>query len=231
MKPWVLASMSLAVLMSLAVSVSAETYVSGMVGYTVALDTTQGSLTSPGLTGLSPGTSVSNTNLNNSPMFGMKLGHYFESMSWLGVELESFMTNPHVSQQRPRLEVPGVGSVIVQETGAMNRLVVLAPNLMARYQAGSVEPYVGVGPGIFFLHQRQATLTPGTVDYSQSSTRVGLNTQMGLRYRLTEQLAVFGEWKFNYVPFNLPGQVDGAYAGTKGIATLHHFVFGIGYHF
>lgn len=231
MKPWVLASMSLAVLMSSAVSVSAETYVAGMVGYTVAQDTTQGALTSPGLSGLPPGTSVSNTNLDNSPMYGMKLGHYFESTPWMGVEIESFIANPHVSQQRPRLDIPGVGSVVVQETGATNRLVVLAPNLVARYQAGSFEPYIGVGPGVFFLHQRQATLTPGTADYSQSSTRVGLNTQVGLRYRLTKQISFFGEWKFNYVQFNLPGQVDGAYAGTKAVATLHHFVFGIGYHF
>lgn len=209
----------------------AETYLAGQVGYTVALDMTQGSLINPELAGLPAGTSVSNMNLDNSVMYGVKLGHYFDSIPWLGVELESFVTNPHMSQQRPRLDMPGTGSVIVQETGATNRLVVLAPNLVARYQAGSFEPYIAVGPGIFFLHQRQATLTPGTADYSQSSTRVGLNTQVGLRYRMTDHVSLFGEWKYNYVQFNLSGQADGAYAGTKAIASLHHFVFGIGYHF
>lgn len=226
---WCLAQCALWI--ALTGSAHAETYLAGQVGYTVAPDVTQGALANPELAGFPAGTSVSNINLNNSVMYGMKLGHYFDSQPWLGVELESFLTSPHVSQQRPRLNVPGTGSIVIQETGATNRLVVLASNLVGRYQMGSLEPYIAVGPGVFFLHQRQAPLTPGTAEYSQSSTRLGLNTQAGLRYRMTDHVSVFGEWKYNYVQFNLSGQADGAYAGTKGIANLHHFVFGIGYHF
>lgn len=212
-------------------SAHAESYIAGQVGYTLSQDTTRGKVTDPGLVGLSAGTTASNTTLNNSLMYGMKLGHYFNSTPWLGVELESFMTTPHTPQQRVTLQAPGVGTISLNETGATNRLVVVSPNIVARYQAGAFEPYVGIGPGVFFLHQRQEPLTPGTPVYSQSSTRVGLNTQVGLRYRMTDHVSVFGEWKYNYVRFSLAGQADGPYAGISAVANLHHFIFGVGYHF
>lgn len=212
-------------------SAHAETYIAGQVGYTVAQDTTRGRVTDPSLIGLPAGTTVGNLNLNNSSMYGMKLGRYFDSTPWLGVELESFMTTPHTPQQRVTLQAPGVGTVLLDETGATNRLIVVAPNLMARYQAGAFEPYVGIGPGVFFLHQRQESPTSGSTAYSQSSTRVGLNTQVGLRYRMTDHVSLFGEWKYNYVRFNLAGQADGPYAGVSAVANLHHFIFGVGYHF
>lgn len=212
-------------------SAHAESYIAGQVGYTVAQDTTRGRVTDPGLVGLSAGTTVSNTDLNNSLMYGMKVGHYFDGRPWLGVELESFLTTPHTPQQRVTLQSPGAGTISLNETGATNRVIVVAPNLIARYQAGALEPYVGIGPGVFFLHQRQESPAAGASAYSQSSTRVGLNTQVGLRYRMTDHVSVFGEWKYNYVRFNLAGQADGPYAGVSAIASLHHFVVGVGYHF
>lgn len=89
-------------------------------------------------------------------MYGVKVGHYFESVPWLGVELEGFVTSPHRPQQRLTLAVPGSGNVTVEEGGATNRLMVVSPFLLARYQAGAFEPYVGGGPGLL-LHQQQLT--------------------------------------------------------------------------
>lgn len=212
-------------------SAQAETYIAGQVGYTVAQDTTRGKVTDPGLVGLPAGTSIGNVDLNNSIMYGMKIGHYFDSTPWLGVELESFMTTPQRPQQRITLNAPGVGTITQDEAGATNRLVVVSPNIVVRYQAGAFEPYAGIGPGIFFLHQQQLPLAAGGNTYSQSSTRVGLNTQVGLRYRLTGHVSLFGEWKYNYAKINLAGQADANHFGINAVANLHHFVFGVGYHF
>ncbi|SPP64714.1 outer membrane beta-barrel protein [Nitrospira lenta] len=211
--------------------VQAETYVAGQLGFTLAQDTTRGRANDPTYSGLATGTSVSNVNLNNSVMYGVKVGHYFESVSWLGVELEGFVTSPHRPQQRLTLAVPGSGNVTVEEGGATNRLIVVSPLLMVRYQAGAFEPYAGVGPGLMMLHQQQLTSAASGTAYSQSYTGIGLNTQVGLRYRLTDHVSMFGEWKFNYARLDLPGQADVGHFGINAIATLHHFVFGIGYHF
>jgi len=215
------------------VTVRAESYVAGMVGYTVPQDVTRTELTDTGLTNpaLPAGTTASNVKLNDSLMYGAKFGHYFDSLPWLGVEVESFITRPNSRQQTLTVSSPGLGQFQVDETGSKNRLIVVAANVVARYRMGQFEPYVGVGPGVFFLRQTQATLTPGTADYAQSSTRPGLNVETGLRFRMTEHVSVFGEYKYNYVHFNLSGQADGNYAGTAGLAQLHHFIFGVGYHF
>lgn len=173
------------------ISVQAETYIAGQVGYTMAQDTARGRINDPTYAGLPAGTSVSTVNLNDSLMYGMKIGRYFDSMPWLGIELEGFVTTPHRPQQRLTLGVPGTGNVSVEESGASNRIVVVSPNLVLRYQAGALEPYIAVGPGVFFLHQKQLATTPGGLTYSQSNTGFGLNTQVGLRYRLTEHVAFF----------------------------------------
>ena len=207
----------------------AETYISGMVGYTLAQDTTKGRVVDPANVGLPSGTTISNVDLNNSFMYGAKLGHYFNSTPWLGVEIESFTTTPHRPAQRLTLNAPGVGTIQQDEPGATNRIVFVSPNLVMRYQAGSFEPYVGIGPGVFFLHQKQ--LTASGTDYSQSSTRFGLNTQVGLRYRMTEHVSLFGEWKYSYARINLSGQADVNHFGINAGINLHHFIFGVGYHF
>jgi outer membrane protein W len=119
----------------------------------------------------------------------------------------------------------------VEEGGATNRLIVVSPLLLARYQAGAFEPYVGVGPGLLLLHQQQLTSAASGTAYSQSYTGIGLNTQVGLRYRLADHVSMFGEWKFNYARLSLPGQADVGHYGINTVATLHHFVFGIAYHF
>ena len=211
--------------------VLAETYIAGQVGYTMAEDTARGRINDPTYAGLPTGTSVSTVDLNNSLMYGMKIGRYFDSLPWLGLELEGFITTPHRPQQRLTLGVPGTGNISVDEPGATNRIVVVSPNIVLRYQAGAFEPDIAAGPGVFFLHQKELGTTPGALTYSQSNTGYGLNTQVGLRYRLTEHVALFGEWKFNYARVDLSGQADAGLYGINTLVTLHHFVFGVGYHF
>lgn len=94
----------------------------------MAQDTTHGKANDTTYAGLPSGTSISDVRLSNLLMYGMKLGHYFNSMPWLGVELESFVTIPPRPQQ---------------------------PHAHDGYQAVACESYVGVGPGLFFLRQQQ----------------------------------------------------------------------------
>ena len=92
--------MAIAVGLVSALPAFAETYVAGMVGATLAPDTVHGQVNDPSFVGLPEGASISNVQLNSSIMYGAKVGHYFNSIPWLGVELEAFVTTPHRPAQR-----------------------------------------------------------------------------------------------------------------------------------
>ncbi len=171
------------------------------------------------------GTKVSDLALKSSIMYGAKLGYYFDSVKWLGVETEVFRTSPNVKQQSVTESPPGAPSTTEVKPGANLIVTTVTLNLVARAQLGSVEPYVGVGAGGFLAQLNQENRN-GLPPLYISSGRPGLNTELGLRYRLNERLAFFGEWKFNYshFTFDSPAIIHATYA-------VHHFVFGIGYHF
>ena len=160
-------------------------------------------------------------------MYGAKLGHYFDSIKWLGVETEVFNTTPNVKQQTITVSFPG-GSGIVPIAGQDLRVLTWVPfNVVVRYQAGQFEPYAGVGMGVFFarLHTAQSGET-------SSSTTVGLNTQVGLRYLVAQKVSLFGEWKYNRAHFNFdPSSPTQATGGDQGDYRAHTVAFGVAYHF
>lgn len=171
------------------------------------------------------GTKVSDLALKSAIMYGAKVGYYFDSVKWLGLETEVFRASPNVKQQSVTETEPGGPSTTAVKPGANLIVTTVALNLVARAQIGSVEPYVGVGVA-GFLAQLDLENRNGLQPLYLSSGRPGLNTQFGLRYRLNERLAFFGEWKFNYsrFTFDSPAIIHATYEA-------HHLVVGVGYHF
>jgi opacity protein-like surface antigen len=158
--------------------------------------------------------------LQTSLAYGAKLGYYFESVKWLGVETEVFNATPNIKQQNYIVGGTSLGTV----QGINNRILTWAPiNVVVRYQMGALEPYAGVGLGVFFSHL-------SANGFSSSSTDVGLNTQLGLRYRITNQVAVFGEWKFNHVNIS-HDNLAGTGFNVSADYNANNLVFGVGYHF
>lgn len=206
----------------LAVPVQAEMYVAGQVGVSIP-----NSFSNVEGVGSGAGFNVSDLSLQKSVMYGAKLGYYFDSMKWLGVETEVFNSTPHLKQQDATVSfggASGTGTFSGQDVRVLNWAPV---NIVVRHQMGQFEPYAGIGVGVFF-----ANTTDGASGESSSSTNVGLNTQLGLRYKVTQNLAVFGEWKYNRASFDFaessPTQAAG---GLKGDYSANFLVFGVGYHF
>lgn len=199
----------------------AEPYIAGQLGISVPGSLSDIDVTSAGLSGVK----FSDFDLQNSFLFGAKAGYFSRSVRWFGVEAEIFHTTPHVKQQAVTVTGPG-GSVTVPSVPGLNfRMLTLAPvNLVFRYPAKRFQPYFAVGPGIFF-----ARLKDTQTGDSQSSTKLGLNMQVGLRYFMTRHVAFFGEYKFNHVglDFKETGNLD----GIDATYNAHNFVFGVGYHF
>jgi opacity protein-like surface antigen len=212
-------------------TVQAETYVAGQLGVTMPSITN--GLTNVELTGsFIPGSTTSDQALKSSIMYGGKLGHYFKSIPWFGIEGEIYYTTPHIKQQTVEFSGPGgpVGSANLP--GVNMSVLTIAPlNLSFRYHKTRLQPYIAVGPGIFVAKIKDPSLTS---DNSQSSTKLGLNAQLGLRYYITRNVTVFAEGKYNYVRFNFPETPPGPnfnLFGFDATYSMFHAAFGLSYNF
>lgn len=173
-------------------------------------------------TGLPAGSRLSEVDLSNSFVFGAKAGYYFEQRGWewLGLETEVFHANPDISSQSIKTSLPpgfifvappscaGQASCSLATDGADLSVTTWAPLVLkARYQRGPWQPYVGVGLGLFFA-------STNALGPSMSTTAPGLVTQVGLEYKLTDRLGLFGEWKYNRADLSFSGsgsRVDATY--------------------
>ena len=232
----------------------AESYVAGQFGATFPgnglsnsdLTSTSAATTPPlpsGTLTFPSGTTVSDQSLKTSFMLGGKIGHYLSKARWFGLEAEIFYSTPRIKQQNitltsgtpftftpsgggpstslanlPPAEVPGVNFSV---------LTIAPLNLMFRYPGNRLQPYIGIGPGIFFARIKDPSITQG--DNSQSSTKLGLNTLIGIRYFLTRHVSAFAEGKYNYVRFNFAENPN--FFGFNATYTPINVAFGISYHF
>jgi opacity protein-like surface antigen len=201
----------------------AETYVAGQVGASIPnkFSNVEGVDSLAGL-------KFSDLSLQNSFMYGGKLGYYFDSVKWLGIETEVFNTNPNLKQQNVTVTAAGIGAASGSVIGQHVRVLNWAPiNVVVRYPGERFQPYAGVGMGVFF-----ARIHDSASGESSSDTKVGLNTQLGLRFLVTQHVALFGEWKYNRASFNFSDSTPtAATGGLKGDYSAHILAFGLGYHF
>ena len=190
---------------------------------------------------------TSNIELKDTVTYGTKIGHFFDEMDlpWFGVELEAFTTTPDVKQQTvsTKLSVrrfapaplpqndtivqdceslgPGVcpdpGIFQIQKSSL--RVTTLAVNLIARYPSDIVQPYVGLGLGGFWFHVK---------DQLKGSIIVpGINALAGIKVKITEELSIFAEGKWNRATADGLGPTLGAKADYE----IFHWVGGVGFAF
>jgi opacity protein-like surface antigen len=230
----------------------AESYVAGQFGATFPIDgLSNGDLTTTSVplpTGTLniPSATVSDQSLKTSFMFGGKIGHYFSRARWFGLEAEVFYSTPHIKQQDitfrtdtpgtftpsgggPIIPIPpGTPLTVTGVPGVDFHVLTIAPlNLMFRYPGNRLQPYIGIGPGIFIARLKDPSVTQG--EDSQSSTKLGLNALIGVRYFLTRHVSAFAEGKYNYVRFNFAENPN--FFGFNATYTPINVAFGVSYHF
>jgi opacity protein-like surface antigen len=187
-------------------------------------------------TGAGAGLNQEDIGLKNSVVYGGKIGYFLpDRLNWLGFEAEGFNTTPHFEQQGA---IPG--SHLRVTTAAFN---VVARAHMAcdddrtdRSDIGSrgtsperdnrglchLQPYVGVGPGVFFAKTSNGTS-------SSDNGVVGFNALAGVRYFVTDKVAFFGEYKYNRATFEFDSVTGGG--GLTGDYSASHVVGGLSFHF
>lgn len=220
--------------------VYSEMYIGGQIGTSVIGN----SLTDVELNDFSPTGTMSDRELSRSILLGGKVGYYFPGVRWFGLETEVSYTTPHIKQQNTGVTVPpgavlqGFGPVCgiivcgVTVEGVLGgdhfRVITWAPvNVMFRYHKMRLQPYVGVGLGVFFA---RVHTTAAGFEGSQGDITVGLNAKAGLEYYITKHLSAFGEWKYNRASFSFDSNSSGAF-GFDADYHVHFVAMGLNFHF
>ncbi|MBX3329329.1 MAG: outer membrane beta-barrel protein [Nitrospira sp.] len=213
-----------------------EAYIGAQIGTSV----TGNSLTDVELTDFSPNGTMSDRELSRSILVGGKIGYYFPQARWFGLETEVFYTTPNIKQQNTQITVqPGAilegfgpvggGTVEGVLSGDHFRVITWVPvNVMFRYHKMRLQPYAGVGMGLFFA--RVHTTVAG-FEGTQSSTRIGLNAKAGLEYHVTRYLSAFGEWKYNRASFSFDSNSSSGAFGFDADYNVHFVAMGLNLHF
>ena len=204
----------------------AETYVAGKFGVTFPQSLSGGVATQQPIDGLD----ISDQPLKNSMNVGAKLGHYFSRAKWLGIETGLSYTTPHIKEGSITFSGPGGSLNSGALSGVHQRMIIWeVATLMIRYPGNRLQPYIGVGPALFFGTLKGPTAPPG-----QSATSIGFNAEAGLRYFLTRHWALFGEGTYNRARMSYTSNDGDPNADPFGFrATYSAFTLnlGVSYHF
>ncbi len=164
---------------------------------------------------------------------GLKLGYFFHTIPYLGLEVESMVNNSAVGRQHLSTNRPINGATQVTVPNDMWVNWTTALHIVGRYgflpdeavPFGRLQPYVGLGPAFIVLY-----------DDLDSAKNFGIDTMAGVRYMITRHIATFMEYKFNYQwdvemeahRFYLPDGTIGRGTAHLDFAT-HKIVFGLEY--
>lgn len=171
---------------------------------------------------------------NTSLTGGVKLGYFFHSIPYLGLEGESSVNNSYVNRRTlsTSRNIRGFNQAAVPNDFWINWTTAL--HIVGRYgffrdkevPFGRLQPYVGIGPAVIVLYEE--------VD---SAKNLAIDVMAGVRYMFTKHISAFVEYKYNHQwdveiqshPFYLPNGDEG-----RGTAHLdfdcHKVVLGMAYH-
>jgi opacity protein-like surface antigen len=174
-------------------------------------------------------------NVSYRPGFqgGIKFGRFFDTLPWFGMEMELSLCKNDIPGQNLRI-APMTAAGPNNLTFSPDRFLIWATqfNLLVRHgflkdkevPFGRLQPYLGIGPGFEVVYAA-----------NDSAKNFAIETQAGLRYMFTPDIAIFGEYKFSYQfaveyqTFDVPGHRP---VGTMFFDLPHHrFILGVSYHF
>lgn len=166
-------------------------------------------------------TDAGNVELNKDLYYGGKIGHFFNDrgFNWFGIEIDAYRSTPGIKQQtlptstNPRLSGRIPGADFLVHSLAFNALV-----RVTGYQY-KLEPYAGLGIGLNVGNISGGNFRP------EASFAPSFNIIAGIKYNMTESIAPFIEYKYNFAQFSFSR--DNITADYR--ANL--FMFGVAYHF
>lgn len=176
--------------------------------------------------GLNTGARFTELSVDSTYIYGVRAGYVFADPqdSGMGLEFEANNSSPSVNQQATFST--RAGRIVVN--GSRLRLTTMALNVTIRAaRIGSFQPYGGAGPAMVFANQSSSI---GSDRFNQNTT-IGLNAFGGVKFFVTDHLALFGEYKYNVAKLHFENFFGARESGARFNYSASIVMAGLAYHF
>jgi opacity protein-like surface antigen len=144
--------------------------------------------------------------------FGFKVGHYFRYIPWFGVEFNFYQRGPDVERQAATANrtagvlIDGVGGtgqlkIDVNSVSTLGFLAMIRTTKEQTINLYNFQPFLGVGLGVNVVDLGDITSFTQAGAFNSGSnldsdTSFGVLMSVGLNYKLTHKVKVYGEYKY-----------------------------------
>jgi len=154
---------------------------------------------------------------DNTYVVGGRAGFWSPSTRWLGLALD-------------------VSYFELEADGIETKVLPVSALVMLRYPGDRLQPYIGIGGGVFFTDTEvDIQLSGENKNFSDTAVDFGLDTRAGLAWSLFRRFAIFGEYRFTYYKADYSDKIDSG--GTESDVNVeiknkvHYFLLGFSYRF
>ncbi len=166
---------------------------------------------------------------------GIKLGYFFDSLPFFGIEAEGSIGNHTQPNQVATLNPPVLNTTVGRINSQSLLVWTMAFHFLARYgflstpdvPLGRLQPYVGIGPGLVVIY--------GEAD---SAKNLSLEVEAGIRYMFSKHVGLFVAYKLSQ-QWQVELESQQLFFANTGRTfpkavfdfTRHQAVLGLTYHF
>jgi opacity protein-like surface antigen len=159
---------------------------------------------------------VTSVDFGTSFEVGGRIGHWFEKDRWIGFAVDA--------------------SYFKMEDSITDiDIVPLSFLVMFQYPGEKVQPYLGVGLGIFFTDiDQRVNLTSfglGTQTASESTVDTGLDLRAGITVPVKGNFSILGEYRYTYFRPDYEDTISGVQVNIDTDSNTHHLLVGVKYRF
>jgi opacity protein-like surface antigen len=154
---------------------------------------------------------------DNTYMAGGRVGFWSPSTPWIGCALD-------------------VSYFELEADGTETKVLPVSALAVLRYPTDRLQPYIGIGAGVFFTDTKvDIQLAGENKNFSDSAIDFGLDVRAGLAWTLFRRFALFGEYRFTYFEAEYNEKISSSGTETnvdiKTKNKIHYFLLGLSYRF
>jgi opacity protein-like surface antigen len=150
----------------------------------------------------------------SSAVFGVRGGKWLDGLRWLGLALDLSYFRPNAD-----IQVFPITALVMARYGFL-------PD--EEFREGRLHIYGGLGGGIFISNLDGFI---GRFEGSDTSVDFGLDTRLGVSYRVESNWAIFAEYRFTHVSPSFDINAFDNRTSADTTFNTSHFILGLSYRF